>query len=84
MIKKLELVGPSCLTNAEDDEPIFVLRANDELAPEVVFYWARLYLTKKMSNPDGVTEKQKAKWAEAVTIARMMEKWLEAKPAEGK
>ena len=29
-----------CLLNAKDDEPIFVLRAQDALAPLVVEYWA--------------------------------------------
>lgn len=30
----------SCLAKAGDDEPIFVLRAQDRLAPEVVCSWA--------------------------------------------
>lgn len=29
-----------CLENAGDDEPIFVLRARDELAPQLVLEWA--------------------------------------------
>ena len=36
MIKRLELIGPSCLTSAADDEPIFVLKSTDELAPSIV------------------------------------------------
>lgn len=30
----------SCLNKADDDEPIFVLRANDPLAPSCVRNWA--------------------------------------------
>jgi len=30
----------SCLTKAKDDEPIFVLRASDVLAPSAVRDWA--------------------------------------------
>lgn len=30
----------SCLTKAHDDEPIFVLRANDAIAPSTVRSWA--------------------------------------------
>lgn len=32
----------SCLTKAEDDEPLFVLRAKDPIAPIVVRVWAAL------------------------------------------
>ncbi len=36
-----ELTDPkSCINKASDDEPIFVLRANDPLAAGVVDYWA--------------------------------------------
>jgi hypothetical protein len=31
----------SCLKNAADDEPIFVLRAQDYSAPEVIKEWIR-------------------------------------------
>lgn len=41
MLKKDELASPtSCLNKAADDEPIFVLRASDVLAPDVVRLWA--------------------------------------------
>jgi hypothetical protein len=32
----------TCLRNAADDEPIFVLRAHDQVAPACVRHWAAL------------------------------------------
>lgn len=32
----------ACLAKAKDDEPIFVLRAQDKLAPALVRMWANL------------------------------------------
>jgi hypothetical protein len=32
----------TCLQNAGDDEPIFVLRAHDKCAPGVVRHWAAI------------------------------------------
>jgi len=31
--------GEGCLGRAEDDEPVFVLRARDMLAPEIIHEW---------------------------------------------
>jgi len=43
MIKRDELADPtSCINKAADDEPVFVLRASDALAPIVVRLWADL------------------------------------------
>lgn len=43
MIKRHEMDdSTSCLSKARDDEPIFILRAQDILAPIVVKYWATL------------------------------------------
>ncbi len=41
-MKKIdELTDPSsCFNRAANDEPVFVLRANDPLAASVVDYWA--------------------------------------------
>ena len=44
----------NCYAKAADDEPIFVLRAKDALAPDVVRYWADRYrLQKELANSDG-------------------------------
>jgi hypothetical protein len=43
MTKREMLDDPnSCLNKAADDEPIFVLRAKDLIAPAVVGYWQTL------------------------------------------
>lgn len=36
-----------CMVNAAADEPIFTLRANDELAADFVTKWAKAYLKTK-------------------------------------
>jgi len=42
MLKRDELANPeSCINKAADDEPVFVLRANDENAPAIVLEWCR-------------------------------------------
>lgn len=79
MLKKDELIGPSCLTRAADDEPLFVLRANDDLAPGTVRNWANRYMLEKSGRPgknlDRLTNAQKEKYLEAVEIAASMEMW---------
>lgn len=43
MIKNQELAMPtSCLNKAQDDEPVFVLRAKDPLAADIVRIWAMM------------------------------------------
>jgi hypothetical protein len=75
MIKSKEVVGPSCLTRAHDDEPIFVLRANDEYAPMLVRAWADNYLGSKGI---GITDMQFAKYNEALELADQMDRWKRA------
>lgn len=36
----------SCLANAADDEPLFVLRAQDNMAADTVRLWARTAKTR--------------------------------------
>lgn len=72
MIKRLELIGPSCLTNAADDEPVFVLKSTDELAPDIVRQWARAYREQK---GDDMNAKQTDKYYEALDLAEQMEAW---------
>jgi hypothetical protein len=40
----------TCLAKAHDDEPVFVLRAQDKLAPMVIEFWA--YLADKYGAPE--------------------------------
>ena len=72
MIKRLELFGPSCLTRADAEEPLFMLRANDELASQIVRRWANIYISSK-----GVfaTPAQIAKFTEAMELANEMDTW---------
>lgn len=60
-----------CLAKVADDEPIFVLRAKDLLAPQVVRFWASLveeHVTK-------FSPERTAKAKDARDIARLMEDW---------
>ena len=75
MIKRLELIGPSCLTSAADDEPIFVLKSTDELAPSIVRDWAQRYRIQKTWHGNDWTEKQQDKYYEALALADKMEVW---------
>lgn len=56
------------LAKAADDEPIFVLRAQDVLAPEVIEHWAA-YAELLDVNP--------VKIKEARLVARQMREWQE-------
>jgi hypothetical protein len=56
----------SCLEKAAPDEPIFVLRASDKLAPVVVRIWSLLAAT--WGTPF-------AKTSEARSCAQAMEDW---------
>lgn len=62
----------SCLNKADYYEPVFVLRANDELAPNLVRDWARRYSALKGA---GMTAAQSAKFQEAVRLADTMDTW---------
>lgn len=45
MIKRKELAdASSCLNKAADEEPLFVLRAQDVTAPRVIEFWLQLNL----------------------------------------
>lgn len=78
--KAQELANPQgCLALASDDEPIFVLRANDVLASKMVDEWAAEYVFTKSVTGTVMTEKQKAKYREAVELADQMRLWRTAK-----
>lgn len=74
MNKHETIKGPSCLTNAEDDEPLFVLRANDELAAGLVDIWAGRYLHSK-DGLGAMTQKQQHKYYGACFLANEMRSW---------
>lgn len=71
MKKNEELANPnSCLNRAEEDEPIFVLRANDPLAPSVIRSWTILSVQNHLH-----TDKLTA----AVQLAEKAEEWFQKK-----
>ena len=59
MIKSKELADPnSCLNKAEDDEPIFVLRAKDPIAAHIINHWADT--AKGIHEPEKIAEARSA------------------------
>lgn len=58
--------GDTCYDKAAPDEPIFVLRAQDMIAPEIVREWA--YRAKVAGTPEEKVE-------EARRLADKMEDW---------
>jgi len=74
MLKKDELSNPnSCINKAADDEPVFVLRSSDILAPEVVRRWARLARSRDVTP---------AKVEEAFNLADQMDRWQDEHSAK--
>jgi hypothetical protein len=73
----------SCLNKAHEDEPVFVLRANDPLAAHIVESWAEYY--KATHEGAGTyTLARKAKYTEAWHVADSMRTWREKAVAEAK
>lgn len=62
----------TCLEKAADEEPIFVLRAQDASAAKVIRYWAYL-------NSDTL---QAEKYVEAIKCAEEFENWPNQKQAD--
>lgn len=81
MKKKDEIAKlSSCLNRAEEEEPLFVLRANDELASLAVLLWAGHYRIKKMQEQGGMLmQAQQRKYEEALALAAEMKEWNRAK-----
>jgi hypothetical protein len=69
--------GTGCLGKAADDEPLFILRGQDMLAPDLVRRWAR---QAEMSAPGGRSEKAE----EAYALADQMDAWCDANPTRRK
>ena len=68
MLKKNETTDPnSCLSKAGDDEMLFVLRAKDAAAPEVIYKWIDVRIRL------GLNRYTDPKIQEAVACARIME-----------
>lgn len=75
--KKSELKD-GCFAKAKDNEPIFVLRAQDEIAPYIVTKWAETYrIICKINKCWG--KNQKAKFNAAMKTSEAMYNWEEKK-----
>ena len=71
MIKSEEVANPSsCLNKAAEDEPLFVLRANDELAPYIVEEWAQCRIHQR--------GRDDPKALEAIQCANRMREWKDS------
>ena len=78
MLKSDELLTPtSCLNKASDEEPLFVLRANDPSAPGTVRSWASYYFNRKKMAGQW-DDKTQNKYYEAMALADQMKKWKKA------
>jgi hypothetical protein len=66
MAKKKDEIESGCLSRCDDNEPVFVLRAHDKMAPAVVRIWA------EMATLFGV---EPEKVLEALKIGRQMSDW---------
>lgn len=77
-----------CYGAADPDEPIFILRSTDRLAPLIVETWAAFYrFTKKQINDEegeSMTPDQARKYTEALNTARAMREWREKLDQEGR
>lgn len=65
------LAGHGCLGKAADNEPVFVLRAQDLIAPQIVDKWAGV--AKVWGCPE-------AKTLDAKAVAQAMRDWQAAHP----
>jgi len=75
MIKREEIANPdSCLNRAENDEPIFVLRAHDKTSPSVIRAWANGYVFEK-GGLSKMNPRELEKYNAALDIANKAENW---------
>lgn len=81
--KRENILNPaSCWNRAAPDEPVFVLRANDPLAPQIVREWAKRYAEMKQANRGGITAEQANKVAFAHAIGAAMIRYRLAEDSE--
>lgn len=73
--KEMAAAGLGCLGKAADDEPVFILRAKDKLAPEVVEFWAGKLEAAMYTNGASNPMRDSAKLKEARSCAHLMRAW---------
>jgi hypothetical protein len=77
--REMAAAGKGCLGKAADDEPVFVLRAQDTFAPKVVEAWANAVDAASsaiVSGTEGV-DATRSKIKEARALAHQMRAWQE-------
>ena len=67
--------GEGCLGKAALDEPVFILRGQDVLAPNLIRLWAQQLIERADLPERGVDDKYTHKAAEALEIADAMDEW---------
>ncbi len=77
MALKSEELKSGCFHNAREDEPIFVLRAKDKFAPELIEAWASKVdaAVHRIASSEADKSREKAKYARA--LAHQMRAWQE-------
>ena len=74
--KRAEQFYPeSTLNKADEDEPLFILRAQDKLAPQVVRLWAASLLAALLGDGENASQAQVDKVTRAMKLAIDMEAW---------
>ena len=74
-MNKRDEIESGTLSRAADDEPVFVLRGKDELAPDLIDEWAtRCNMSHAFREP-GVTAAIERKVTEARELAERMREW---------
>lgn len=70
--KRENLLNPnSCWNKAELDEPVFILRSTDFIAPTIVTLWTVQYVSDK-GGWLRMTDAQKQKFEDALRVAEAM------------
>lgn len=67
-----------CYAAAEPDEPLFILKATDILAPPTVLTWAEAYKNRKLIS-GSFDERARRKYIDAVNCAKAMVQWFVAR-----
>jgi hypothetical protein len=84
MTKRENLADPnSCLNKAEDDEPLFILRASDPLAPALVRLWASRHDRGVQEGTLLNTLEDAGKSGSAMAVAAKMEGWRRTNRGQG-
>lgn len=65
--------GEGCLGRAADDEPVFVLRAHDSDAPEIVLAWAKARAQAVIDAVKPIADIDQVR--DAIQVADAMEEW---------